>query len=131
MSDRKYQWSFAELLDRITIVSQKIAYSDSEEMRLAFVQERDDIIHDLDLFLSEGVKVDGKTLSHLCYLQLVNATIWNNESAFREGGSGDNLPFTHGLNSNRAEIKKVISERVKGRVDHKLNYNKGIWDLRL
>ncbi len=131
MEGRRYNWSFSELCDRISIVVQKIVYAENEEMKASFVQERDDIIHDLNLFLSEGVKVDGKMLSDLCCLQLVNATIWANESAFREGGSGDNLPFTHGLNSNRAEIKKSISERAKGRIDHKLNYNKGIWDLRL
>lgn len=131
MAERRYIWSFAELCDRISIVIQKIVYAESEEMRDAFVQERNAIIHDLNLFLNEGVKVDGEMISHICSLQLVNATVWSNESAFREGGSGDNLPFTHGLNSNRAEIKKVISEKAKGRIDFKLNYNKGIWDLRL
>ncbi len=131
MEGRKYNWSFAELIDRLSIVVQKVVYAENEEMKAAFVQERDDIIHDLNLYLNEGVKVDGQMISHICYLQLINATVWANESAFREGGSGDNLPFTHGLNSNRASIKQAISEKVKGRIDFKLNYNKGIWDLRL
>ena len=131
MEGRKYNWSFAELCDRISIVVQKIVYAETEEMRATFVQERDDIVHDLNLYLSEGVKVDGQMISHICYLQLINATVWANESAFREGGSGDNLPFTHGLNSNRAVVKQAISEKVKGRIDFKLNYNKGIWDLPL
>ena len=131
MAERRYNWSFAELCDRISIVVQKIVYAENEEMRAAFVQERDDIIHDLNLFLNEGVKVDGQMISHICYLQLINATVWANESAFREGGNGDNLPLTHGLNSNRATVKQAISKKANGRIDFKLNYNKGVWNLHL
>ena len=128
---RRYNWSFAELCDRLTIVSQKIVYSETAEMKQSFIGEREDIIHDINLFLKEGVQVDGSVIYLICCLQLVNATIWNNESAFREGGNGGNLPFTHGLNSNRAEIKKAISQKANGRIDYKLNYNSGIWDLSL
>ena len=131
MEQRRYQWSFAELADRLGIVIQKIIYAETEEMRLAFIQERDDIVHDLDLFLKEGVQVDGKMISNICALQLINATVWNNESAFREGGDGVDLKLTHSLNSDRASVKKAISERANGRVDFKLNYNKGIWNIHL
>ena len=131
MEDRRYTWSFAELIDRMSIVAQKIVYAETEEMRLAFVQERDDIINDLDLFLKEGVQVDGKMISNICALQLINATVWNNESAFREGGDGVDLTLTHSLNSDRANCKMAISKKANGRIDYKLNYNKGIWDLHL
>lgn len=123
--------SFAELIDRLSIVIQKIIHAETEEMKVAFVQERDDIIHDIDLFISEGVKVDGKTISDSMTLQVVNCTIWNGESAGRGDGDAKNYEMTHALNSNRAEVKKHISERSKGRVDFKLNYGRGIWDLRL
>lgn len=131
MEGRRYTLSFAELCDRLSIVVQKVVYAETEEMRDAFAQERDDIIHDLNLFLNEGVEVDGQMISHLCYLQLINATIWNNESALRGDGDGSNLKFTHGLNSNRASVKKAISEKANGRIDPKLNYGLGIWNLKL
>lgn len=129
MAERKYQWSFAELIDRLSIVIQKVVHSEDVNMRAVFADERDDIIHDLNLYLQEGVKVDGEMISHICYLQLINATIWQNESAFRGDGDGANLKLTHGLNSDRATIKRHISERSKGRVDYKLNYNSGYWDM--
>lgn len=131
MGERAYRWSFAELVDRLSIVVQKIVYAESEEMRNSFVQERNDIVHDLDLFLKEGVAIDGEMISRICYLQLVNATIWANETAGRGEGSAANYEFTHGLNANRATIKKAISQKANGRVDHKLNYISGAWDLRL
>lgn len=129
MSERRYNWSFAELVDRLSIVVQKIVYASEEKMRLEFASERDDIVHDLNLYIKEGVVVDGQMISRICLLQLVNATIWNNESAFREGGEGDNLKLTHSLNSDRAMLKAAISVRANGRIDHKLNYNKGHWPI--
>jgi hypothetical protein len=131
METRRYQWSFAELIDRLSIVIQKIIYSETEEMRDLFAQERNDIIHDLDLFIAEGVEVDGKMLSDAMSLQIVNCAIWNGESAGRGDGGEKNYALTHALNSNRAEVKKNISERANGRVDHKLNYGLGAWDLKL
>ena len=127
----RYKWSFAELCDRLSIVLQKIVYAENEEMRLSFVGEREDLIHDLNLYLKEGVQVDGEMISRICYLQLVNATIWANETAGRGEGSAANYQFTHGLNANRATIKKSISQKANGRIDHKLNYISGAWDLRL
>ena len=131
MADRAYKWSFAELVDRLTIVTQKVIYADTPEMKASFIQERADIIHDLNLFLQEGVTVDGDIISHICALQHINTTIWKNESAFRGDGDGGDLVLTHSLNSDRAFIKKIISTKVNGRVDHKLNYNKGILDFGL
>jgi len=130
-SVRRYNWSFSELCDRISIVVQKIVYAENDQMRAEFVRERDDIIHDLDLYIKEGVQVDGRMVSHICTLQLINATIWSNESAFREGGSGTDLTLTHSLNCDRANVKAAISKKANGRIDYKLNYNKGLWDLNL
>lgn len=129
--ERRYNWSFSELIDRLSIVIQKVIHAETEEMKIAFVQEREDIVHDIDMFISEGVKVDGKAISDAMSLQIVNCAIWNGESAGRGDGGNKNYELTHALNSNRAEIKKHISERANGRVDFKLNYGNGIWDLRL
>lgn len=128
---RLYMPSFAELVDRLNIVIQKIVFAENEEMRQAFVKEREDIVHDIDLFLKEGVAVDGQMISHICYLQLVNATIWANESGGRGDGESKNYELSHGLNSNRAHVKKAIQQKINGRIDHKLNYINGAWDLRL
>lgn len=129
MAERKYAWSFAELVDRLSIVIQKIVYAENHQMAAIFVNERDEIIHDLNLFLQEGVVVDGDMIGKICALQLVNATIWQNESAFRGDGDGGNLKFTHLLNANRAGVKKAISEKANGRIDHKLNYTTQAWDF--
>ena len=131
MENRKYTWSFAELVDRLSIVIQKIVYSETPEMANGFAKERDDIVHDLNLFLKEGVKLDGEMIYKICALQLINATVWSNESAGRGDGDQKNYELTHSLNSDRASIKKSISEQAKGRIDFKLNYGKGTWDFKL
>ena len=131
MGERRYTYSFAELCDRLNIITMKIVFSENEEMRKAFVEERDNIVHDIDLFIKEGVVIDGKMIAGICALQLVNTTIWNNESAGRGDGTEKNYELSHGLNSNRAEVKKLISQRANGKVDYKLNYGLGVWDLRL
>lgn len=131
MTERKYRWSFAELIDRSTIIWQKIIHAETDEMRSEFVKERDEIVHDLNLFISEGVKVTGEILVNALALQLVNREIWLNEAAGRgEDGKAD-YPYTHKLNSDRAKIKKNIQNKIGGRVDHKLNFIDGALDLRL
>lgn len=131
MADRRFMPSFAELIDRLGIVIQKIVHSDNDELRMAFVQERDDIIHDIDQFILEGMKIDGSMISMACTLILVNCHIWENEAGGRGDGEKKNYEFTHGLNANRAEIKKHIQKKISGRIDEKLNYIKGIWELHL
>jgi len=128
MEGRRYHLSFAELLDRLSIVSQKVIYAQEEEMKTAFISEREDILHDIDLF---RVKWDAKLSYAAMVLQHINAKIWDNESGGRGEGGDRNYDLTHALNSNRAEVKKWIQEYIGGRIDHKLNYIKGAWDLRL
>lgn len=129
---RQYQLSFAELCDRLSIVIQKIAFSETEEMKLAFVKERDEIVHDINLFIKEGLTpITGEMLVRICSLQLINYAIWTNESGGRGDGETKNYELSHALNANRAEVKKKIQMLCSGRIDHKLNYIKGAWDLRL
>lgn len=129
--ERKFMPSFSELTDRLNIVIQKIAFAENETMKAAFVEERDNIIHDINIFLSEGVKVTGEMISVICALQFINYAIWSNEAGGRGDGETKNYELTHGLNANRAECKKRISQLANGRIDHKLNYIKGAWDLKL
>lgn len=131
MNTRAYQWSFAELVDRLNIVLMKIVFSETEEMRAAFVKERDDIVHDINLFREEGVEITGEILMACLALQLVNHAIWSNEAGGRGDGKDKNYELTHSLNSDRATLKKHIQQKLGGRVDFKLNYGLGVWNFGL
>jgi hypothetical protein len=131
MTERLYKWSFAELLDRVSIVQMKIVFSETEEMRQEFISERDAIVHDLNAFIKEGVEVTGEILVAAMALQMVNHAIWTNESGSRGDGEAKNYELSHSLNSDRATIKKHISQKANGRIDHKLNYGMGTWDFAL
>jgi len=141
MEGRKYNWSFAELCDRLSIVVMKIAYSDSKEMISAFLEERNSILADIDLFIKEGVEMDGEMVYLIQGLQFINTKIWHNESEQR-GESAETteqgwkqkyekLLQSHQWNADRAICKKAIQEKIGGRVDYKLNYIKGAIDLKL
>lgn len=137
MSERAYQWAFSELLDRLNIVIQKIIHAPNEEMKAAFKAEAQDIKHDIDLFLKEGVTVTASMIEAIMVLQIVNITIWNNEDGVRETADekilthperlklADTLLKTHRLNADRAASKAAISNMCNGRVDPKLNYVSG------
>lgn len=127
--ERKYLPSYAELIDRLSIVIQKEMFATDEEMRAAFVKERNDIIHDINVFISEGVKVNGEQIFSAMLLQLVNSHIWSNEGAGRGEGGEKNYEMTHALNADRAKVKRHIQEISGGRIDHKLNYIDGHWPI--
>lgn len=134
MSVRAYQWSFAELIDRLNIVNQKIAYASDDEKAQTFVKERDEIVHDLNQFIKEGVEVTGEILNAICCLQFVNVKIWQNEEEQRgdiEAAAGKLVDWeqkyktllrSHHWNANRGNLKKFIQQKLGGRIDHKLNY---------
>lgn len=131
MSEKKYMPSFAELIDRLTIISQKEMFAETDEMRFEFIKERNDIIHDINIFIKEGVQVSGEQVFASILLQLVNSHIWENEKAGRGEGETKNYELTHALNSDRAKIKKHIQTLIGGRIDHKLNYNiNGAWPIK-
>jgi hypothetical protein len=126
--DRKYMPSFAELCDRLSIIIQKIVHSPNEQLKSAFQKEAQDIKHDINKFIEEGVKVDAHMIEGFMLLQLVNRDIWVNESAARGDGDGAELIKTHRLNSDRNTAKKRISELCKGRIDEKLDYHTGLYN---
>lgn len=127
--ERKYLPSYAELIDRLSIVIQKEMFATEEEMRAAFVKERNDIIHDINVFISEGIRIDGEHIFSAMLLQLVNSHIWENESGIRGDGEKKNYELTHSLNYDRSLVKKHIQEMINGRVDFKLSYSKGAWPI--
>lgn len=141
MSERRYTWSFVELCDRLNVVIQKIGYAPNDEMATAFAQERDDIIHDLNLFLKEGVTVTGELINAICCLQFINTKIWQNEEEQRgEKQSEEPIDWekkyktllqSHHWNANRAMLKKYVQQSIGGRVDHKLNYLSEGFDFKI
>lgn len=140
MEGRKYLPSFAELCDRLSILVMKIAYAEDKEMLLSFIEERDFITHDIDLFINEGVVTDGEMAYYLQGLQFINSKIWHNETEQRGETKEveidwkdkyEKLVQSHKWNADRAKLKRSIQEKIGGRIDHKLNYIEGSIDLKL
>lgn len=121
---RRYLPSYAELLDRLSIVIQKELYSTEKKLKIEFRKERLDIVHDISLF-----QVDGEMIFATMLLMLCNSKMWDNESGARGDGDKTNFLLTHKLNATRAAIKRRIMEMIGGRIDYKLNYIDGAWKI--
>lgn len=118
----KYMPSIAELIDRLSIAVMKYAHGAT-----AIQEEIDDIVSDLN---EHGQP--GELIKAITALALVNAFIWLNEDAARQAGEQDTslLLTTHKLNSDRAAAKARISSLLNQRIDPKLNYHKGHWNIK-
>ena len=117
---RKYLPTLAELIDRLSIVQLKEVFI--PEHKNEYSKEINDIIHDLDLELSEkSVTLSGDDIRAIVVLAQMNLHIWHNESNYRKGiKDGNNLELTHGLNGIRNTAKNKIQESVGGRKDYKI-----------
>jgi len=118
---RKYLPTLSELIDRLSIVQLKEVFI--PEHKEEYSQEIEDIIHDLDLDLSEkSVTLSGDDIRAIIVLAQMNLHIWHNESNYRKGiKDGNNLELTHGLNGIRNTAKNKIQESVGGRKDYKVD----------
>ena len=118
---RKYLPTLAELIDRLSIVQLKEVFI--LEHKNEYSKEINDIIHDLDLELSEkSVTLSGHDIRAIVVLAQMNLHIWHNESNYRKGiKDGNNLELTHGLNGIRNTAKNKIQESVGGRKDYKID----------
>mgnify|MGYP003135933496 FL=1 len=118
---RKYLPTLAELIDRLSIVQLKEVFI--PEHKDEYSKEINDIIHDLDLELSEkSVTLSGDDIRAIVVLAQMNLHIWHNESNYRKGiKDGNNLELTHGLNGIRNTAKNKIQESVGGRKDYKID----------
>ena len=76
----RYSYSFAELLDRATIVTMKIANASDPK---AFEQELSDILNDIQIHLNEK-PMTAEQVKGLIVLTQVNFFIWGNEKAVRD-----------------------------------------------
>ena len=118
---RKYLPTLAELIDRLSIVQLKEVFI--PEHKNEYSKEINDIIHDLDLELSEkSVTLSGDDIRAIVVLAQMNLHIWHNESNYRKViKDGNNLELTHGLNGIRNTAKNKIQESVGGRKDYKID----------
>ena len=118
---RKYLPTISELIDRLSIVQLKEVFIPKHKEEYA--QEIKDIIHDIDLELSEkSIILSGDDIRSLIVLAQMNLHIWHNESEARKGvNAGENLRLTHGLNGIRNTAKNKLQESVGGRKDYKVD----------
>ena len=81
---RKYLPTLSELIDRLSIVQLKEVFIPDHKKEYA--KEIKDIIHDLDLELSEkSVTLSGGDIRSIIVLAQMNLHIWHNESNYRKG----------------------------------------------
>lgn len=120
--NRKYLPTFAELIDRLCIVTLKsIKIHDNKE---AYEQEAQEIMHDLDLISKQKkIRITGQMIRAMLMVAITNETIWANESKARQGGAEQDklLKFTHSVNGMRNNAKNVISQEIGERKDLKLD----------
>ncbi len=135
--DRKYTPSLAELVDRAGIIQLKIVHSKGDTRE--FQDEMNLVLHDIDMFIEEGVKIDAYILRAIIVLTQANLAIWLNEDEIRKGEhkmsvseTAEALKFTHKLNGTRSIAKTKIQNLIGGRTDAKINClaENSAWDIK-
>jgi hypothetical protein len=136
MNTRKYLPTFAELIDRLSIVQLKGIFI--AEYRDEYAKEIEDILHDIDVCIgshevdrrrpdggADGISasfIDAEMIRDIVVLAQMNLHIWHNEANFRRGmKDGNNLELTHSLNGIRNLAKNRIQSKMGGRKDYKVD----------
>lgn len=121
MTDRRFLPTLPDLVDRLTIVQQKMIFI--PDRRAEYAEERADILHDIDLMLKEGPPITARAIMAIALIQLTNRYIWENESKARAGGSEQDglLKLTHSINGVRNTAKNMLAEEFGGRRDYKID----------
>lgn len=121
MTERKYLPTLSDLVDRLTIVQQKMIFI--PERRDEYMKEREEILHDIDIILEDTPKLNARAIMAITMIQLTNRYIWENESKAREGSSEQDklLKLTHSINGTRNIAKNVLAEISGGRKDYKID----------
>jgi hypothetical protein len=117
---RRYLPTFAELVDRLTIVQLKAVFIPAN--KAAYELELADILHDIDLLLADR-PITAEQIRAVAVLMLTNRFIWENESKAREGGSEQDklLKMTHSVNGVRNTAKNILSRAGGERLDLKID----------
>jgi hypothetical protein len=119
---RKYLPTFAELVDRLTIVLLKSIFIPDNKTQ--YDQEIKDIKFDLDSIITEkNVKLNADIIKAICIIMLSNRYIWENESKVRQGVNQDLslLKLTHSINGVRNTAKNILSKELGERLDLKID----------
>lgn len=120
--ERRYVPTFAELVDRLSIVTLKSIFI--PQNKAAYDTEAADIVYDLNALIKEkDIQISGEALRAAMIIMLSNRYIWENESKCRRGDaqSSDLLKVTHSINGVRNTAKNVISKELGERVDLKVD----------
>lgn len=134
--ERRYLPTFADLIDRLSIVLLKSVFDSGN--RAAHLRERDLIEHDLDLLMGNPRLLQALDIRAIMTVMLANRYIWENESAVRAGyhGQSEKLLLTHSINGVRNTAKNVLARRMGERLDLKVDClsvdvlkNYGNWNL--
>lgn len=119
---RKYMPTFAELIDRLSIVTLKSIKI--PENKKEYEQEAQNIMHDIDQIITEKkIKITGQMIRGILVVGKTNEMIWANETLARAGGTEQDhlLKLTHSINGVRNLAKNVISNEIGERIDLKLD----------
>ena len=119
---RKYLPTFAELVDRFTIVLLKSIFIPQNKQQ--YDQELSDIKHDINSIINEkDLKLNAEVIKAICVIMLSNRYIWENESKCRSGESQDLtlLKLTHSINGVRNTAKNILSKDLGERLDLKID----------
>jgi hypothetical protein len=119
---RRYLPTLSDLVDRLTITQQKMVFIPKQ--RDHYLQERADILHDIDIILNElDHKLTARAIMAITLIQLTNRYIWENEAHAREGGPEQDklLKLTHSINGVRNSAKNILAEEAGGRKDYKVD----------
>lgn len=121
MPKRKYLPTFADLVDRLSIVLLKAIRI--PENRAAYLEEVNLIEHDIDVVLDESERYLGATdVRAMLMIMLANDTIWLNEAEVRKSGAQpEKLAFSHAINGIRNTAKNVLARSMGERVDLKVD----------
>ncbi len=125
MSERRYLPTLADLVDRLTIVQQKMIFI--ADHRTEYEAERADILHDIQIILDALAHNDkhlsARAVMAVAMIQLTNRYIWENEAHARNGKEQDLrlLKLTHSINGCRNTAKNILAEETGGRRDYKVD----------
>ena len=120
MAERAYLPTFAELVDRLTIVQLKAIFI--PEHKAEYVEEMGLIMKDIDAILAEkGHAMTAGDIRAVALTMLANRYIWENETQARAGGAQQDrlLKLTHSINGVRNRAKNALAASIGERLDHK------------
>ena len=122
MTQRKYNLTLGELVDRLAIVMLKSVFISAHSAE--YTKEQALIEHDIDLILKSSRKRLGAAeIRAILVLMLANRFIWENESKARAGGPEQDrlLKLTHSINGVRNAAKNKLAAPFGERKDYKVD----------